>query len=132
MKNKNKLKAELLNYALDKIKDGVCDDCYMCDVANEIFNSDYYIIGHYYAEQWIIENFESVFTAIQDVFEYELENFGEICTKEINAESICNMLVYIHGCEFLDPLLSDLDDRLTEATTAQLIEVIEKELTNEL
>ena len=46
---------ELKQHAIDYIKDNE-PTCYGCDLHNEIFNSDYYIIGHYQAEQWLVKN----------------------------------------------------------------------------
>jgi hypothetical protein len=90
---------ELINFAIDHIKD--CQpSCYGCDLHNEIFNSDYYIIGRYEAEQWLTNN-GGVFHNIDLVKEYEQSNFGEVNTDLSEPEHIVNMVVYILGEEVL-------------------------------
>ena len=42
---------------------------YGCDLHNEIFNTDYYIIGTYQAKEWLADY---TFDAIADINEYEM------------------------------------------------------------
>ena len=56
---------ELVQHAIDYLKDNQ-PSCYGCDLHSEIFNSDYYIIGRYQAEQWLTKNI-GVFTAIDEI-----------------------------------------------------------------
>lgn len=72
---------------------------YYCDLHNEVFNSDYYIIGTYQAEEALEEY--GVFDAIGRVREYEIENFGEVHTDLSSPERLANMLYYILGEEFM-------------------------------
>src|SRR5690606_39349225 len=51
---------------------------YYCDLHNEVFNSDYYIIGTEQAKEVLREY--DVFKAIEKVTEYEKDNYGEIYT----------------------------------------------------
>jgi hypothetical protein len=87
---------EIAQDAIDKLNDGIGSNCYGCDLHNELFNTDYYIIGYYQAEQWLIKN-GGVFRNIQTVQDYEKDNFGEINTDIGSSEGVVNMVVYIAG-----------------------------------
>ena len=90
---------EILSYAIDRLKDlgtGTNAD----DLHNEIFNTDYFIIGYYQAEQFLKK--VGIFKAIEVVKEYEENNFGEVNTDFSSSEKVCNMYVYIIGEEILN------------------------------
>ena len=91
---------ELVQHAIDHLTDNQ-PNCYGCDLHNEIFNSDYYIIGRYKAEQWLVKHI-GIFNAIDEIKEYEEGNFGEVNTDLSEAEKVVNMLVYIIGEEILN------------------------------
>ncbi len=96
---------------LDALNDGRIDEQMIADnkIHNEVFNTDYFIIGYYQADKWIRENFNSTFEAIDIVRQYEVDNFGEFNT-EINSEKIANMLSYICGEIVLHNELCNFDD----------------------
>lgn len=97
--NKNSIKTELKQYIQDTIKD---IDCHDEDLHHELFNTDYYIIGYYQAEQWLKEHDISIFEAIEFVQDYERENFGDDAVRTYdNAEKLVNMIVYIIGEELI-------------------------------
>ena len=75
---------------------------YYCDLHNETFNTDYYIIGTYEAEQ-ALEQY-GTFEAIRKIQEYENDNFGEVLTDLSDPEKISNMLYYIIGNEAIQEL----------------------------
>ena len=120
---------ELVQHAIDYLKDNQTN-CYGCDLHNEIFNSDYYIIGRYQAEQWLTKNI-GVFTAIDEIKYYEESNFGEVNTDLSEAEKVVNMLVYIIGEEILgesetlrDNWDNHLDDEAREGIINDLTELL--------
>ena len=76
---------------LDMVKDG--------DLHNEIFNTDYYIIGTYEAKQWLGDQ---AFDIIGIIKEYEEDNFGEVTTELDNPEKVVNMYVYIVGEDLIN------------------------------
>lgn len=88
---------------LHVIKDGISDfeNTEVEELANNLFNSDYYIIGYYQCEQWLKNHNISAFDAIADCMEYEKDQFGESYLKpeDINSEKIVNLLVYFYGME---------------------------------
>ena len=64
------------------------------ELHNEIFNTDYYIIGTYKAKKWLSDK---AFDVIEFIKEYEQDNFGEVYTDLSNPEKVVNMYVYIIG-----------------------------------
>lgn len=72
---------------------------YYCDLHNEVFNTDYYIIGTYEAKEALREY--DVFDAIELVQTYEKEQFGEIYTDLSDPEKLINMVYYIIGYEVI-------------------------------
>ena len=64
------------------------------EVHQQAFNNDYYIIGTYRAVQWLGDE---VFNIINFIKEYEMDNFGEVCTDFSSAEAVVNMYTYIIG-----------------------------------
>lgn len=79
------------------------------DLHNDVFDSDYYIIGTYQAEK-ALEQY-GVFSALGEIQEYEKNNFGEVYTDLSDAEKVANMLWYIIGEQTMVELgLYDLDN----------------------
>ena len=91
------------NEALEDIKEILESyNGYYSDLLNEVFNTDYYIIGTYEAEQ-ALEQY-GTFKAIRKIQEYENDNFGEVLTDLSDPEKIANMLSYIIGEEAIQEL----------------------------
>ena len=104
---------ELKEYAIDTINDmknvatpseiNEINQMEMCDLHQEIFNTDYYIIGYYKCEQWLKNHDVSVFDGIKFCQDYERDNFGDDAVRSYdNAEMLVNMIVYIIGEEVLN------------------------------
>ena len=102
---RNSIYQELLKHVINTIKDQELND--FEELHYYAFNEDYYIIGHYQAEQWLKKHDVSAWEAINAVIKWEQDGLGEVCLKleDINAEKIVNLYVYILGLE----LLSDFD-----------------------
>lgn len=75
---------------------------YYCDLHNEVFNTDYYIIGTCVAKEALREY--DVFEAVELVQNYEKDNFGEIYTDLSDPEKLINMVYYIIG----DAVIGDM------------------------
>ena len=91
------------NEALEDIKNTLENyNGYYCDLHNEVFNTDYYIIGTYEAEK-ALEQY-GTFEAIRKIQEYENDNYGEVLTDLSDPEKISNMLYYIIGEEAIQEL----------------------------
>jgi len=118
---------EIVNYALNGM-DNVNAGTYGCDLHNELFNTDYFIIGYYNAEQWLIKN-PGIFAAIEEIKEYEQDNFGQVSTDLSSSEKVVNMYAYIKGAELLNDcptLINKWDDKLSDEDIA----AIKEELNN--
>ena len=115
--------AAIAQTAIDKLNDGIGNNVTGADLHNELFNTDYFIIGRFQAEQWLIAN-TGVFNAIGIITDYEKDNFGEIMTDLSESEKVCNMIVYIAGEEVLNEsktLQKHWDEQLTERNIRHII-----------
>ena len=75
---------DILCYAINNLEN-TNEGLYGCDLHNELFNTDYFIIGRYEAEQWLIKNV-GIFSAIDTIKEYEEFNFGDVKTDLTESE----------------------------------------------
>ena len=113
----------IVNHAIDKMTDYSIAGTYGCDLHNELFNQDYFIVYNSRAIEWLKECSIDAFEAIDEVFQYEKDNFGEVNT-EVNPEAIVNMYAYIAGEAVLseiDTLQNKWNDRLTEKDCKKII-----------
>lgn len=121
------------NEALEDIKEALESyNGYYCDLHNEVFNTDYYIIGTYEAEK-ALEQY-GTFEAIRKIQEYENNNFGEVLTDLSDPEKISNMLYYIIGEEAIQELYEyseAFSENENDCATAENNELIIKDI-NEL
>ena len=86
-------------------------DSYVSDLHNEVFNTNYYIVGRYQAKQWMGGD---AFDMIGDVVEYEKGNFGELHTDLSDPESVVNMWVYVQGWEIIHECYETVRDELCD------------------
>ena len=106
MNNKEKeMREEAKAAIIEALEDGYTG--YYCDLHNEVFNTDYYIIGTYRAKEALREY--DVFEAIEKVQTYEENNFGEVYTDLSDPERLINMLYYIIGEEVLFEMMDGVD-----------------------
>lgn len=113
----------IVNHAIDKMSDYSRAGIYGCDLHNDLFNQDYFIVYHSRAIQWLKECDIDTFDAIDEVFQYEKDNFGEVNT-EVNPEAIVNMYAYIAGEAILseiDTLQNRWNENLTEKDCKKII-----------
>ena len=122
------MRKEAREAIIETLKDGYSG--YYCDLHNEVFNTDYYIIGTYKAKEALKEY--DVFNAIEKVQTYEKENFGEIYTDLSNPEKLVNMLYYIIGDEVLSEMMDGVEafnenwnNIATEETNIEILKAIE-------
>ena len=88
---------------------------YYCDLHNEVFNTDYYIVGRQEAKD-ALEDY-GVFDAIELVQKYEDDNFGERYTDLSDPEKLINMVYYIIGDEVMAEVCEKsktIDDKWNE------------------
>ena len=98
------------------------------DVFNDLFNSDYYIIGYRKAEDALKEY--GVFKALEEVQEFDVENFGHWDTDYTDPEKIANTLEYIHASEYMNDMVNraglDMSDETTTENVGELIETLKE------
>ena len=129
MGKKQEMREEAKAAIIQALQDGFTG--YYCDLHNEVFNTGYYIIGTYRAEQLLDEY--GVWDAINKVQAYEIDNFGEMYTDLSNPEQVANTLYYIIGEEVLYEMMEGIDafhdnwnNKATEETNAEILKAIEE------
>lgn len=123
------MKQEAISAVIDRLGDGYSG--YYCDLHNEVFNTDYYIIGTYQAKEELKEY--DVFEAIELVQKYEQDNFGEVNTDLSDPEKLINMVYYIIGEEVISEIESMLDvwnNESTDETNDIIISELKTKLTD--
>lgn len=127
-KKHEEMKQEAIADIIEALENGF--DGYYCDLHNEVFNTDYYIIGTYEARKILTEY--DVFEAVDLVQTYEKEQFGEIYTDLSNPERLLNMVYYIIGDEVIGEMYeieafeNGWNDRADEETNAVIIEAMKE------
>lgn len=124
----NEMKKEAIEAIIEALEDGYSG--YYCDLHNEVFNTDYYIIGTHAAKEALREY--DVFDAIELVQTYEKDNFGEVYTDLSNPEKLINMVYYIIGDEVIGEMYEieafndNWNDRADEETNAIILEAMKE------
>lgn len=103
---------------------------YYCDLHNEVFNTDYYIIGTYQAKEALREY--DVFDAIELVQTFEREQFGEVLTDLSNPEKLINMVYYIIGDEVIGEMydIEAFNDAWNDEADEETNDIIIKAMVN--
>jgi hypothetical protein len=123
------INSEIVNHAIDNMVN-INEGINACDLHSKLFNEDYFIVGYYKAEQFLI-NGPGIFNAIEEIKEYEKSNFGEVNTDFSSSEKVANMYAYIQGEELLNncpTVQKKWDKELTKLD----IKKITKELKNQI
>ena len=126
----NEKHAEMKQEAIESIME-VLENCYSgyyCDLHNEVFNTDWYIIGTEMAKDALREY--DVFEAIELVQEYEKHNFGEVYTDMGNPEKLINMVYYIIGDEVIGEMneIAAFNDNWNELSDEETNAIILEEM----
>ena len=124
----DEMRREAIADIIETLEGGYSD--YYCDLHNEVFNTDYYIIGTWQAKEALNEY--GVFDAIETVQDYEKSNFGEVYTDVTSPEALVNMLYYIIGEEIIGDMYdiaafannwnNDADEETNAAIVSELNE----------
>lgn len=130
-KKDQEMRREAREAIIETLQDGYSG--YYCDLHNEVFNTNYYIIGTYEAKEALKEY--DVFDAIEKVQTYEKENFGGVYTDLSNPEKLVNMIYYIIGEEVLYEIMDGVEawnnnwnNIATDETNAAILKAIEEEV----
>lgn len=127
----NKKHEEMKQEAIEDIMERLENyNGYYCDLHNDVFNTDYYIIGTYQAEKEL--EAYGVFEAIRLVQRYEMEQFGEVNTDLSEPEQVINMVYYIIGDEVIGEMynIPEFDDNWNnvadDETNKKIVEGMKK------
>ena len=105
----DEIKNELLDYVENNdliLADALQDD----DLHFNVYNSDYFIIGYYNAEQWLIKDDRNyTFEVLGYVQEQSEEMFGTI-EKITDAERLVNLYAYWLGYEVIAELQAEQEE----------------------
>ena len=128
-KKEEAMRKEARAAIIEALQDGYSG--YYCDLHNEVFNTDYYIIGTHEAKQALAEY--GIWDAIKKVQTYEKENFGEIYTDLSDPEKLVNMLYYIIGEEVIFEMMDDIEalsenwnNEADEETNAEILKILRR------
>jgi hypothetical protein len=105
MNKEQEMREEAREAIIEALQEGYSG--YYCDLHNEVFNTDYYIIGTHESKK-VLEEY-GVFDALEKIQEYEKDTFGEINTDLSDPEKVVNMLYYIIGEEELFQLVEEVE-----------------------
>lgn len=123
---KNFTRKEAIESIIETLENGY--NGYYCDLHNEVFNTDYYIIGTYEAKEALKQY--DVFKAIEKVQEYEKDNFGENYTDISDPEKLANMLYYIIGDDAIAEMynIKEFNDNWDNVADEETNAIIVKQL----
>lgn len=123
MATKESMRQEAISDIISCLEDGYTG--YYADLHHEVFNTDYYVLGYKNAVD-VLEEY-GVFDAIEEVMEYEKDNFGEVYTEVWDPEKLANMLYYVIGEEVIGemydiPIFEEMwNDEATEESNQEII-----------
>lgn len=128
-KKELKMREEAREAIIEALRNGYTG--YYCDLHNEVFNTNYYIIGTYEAKKALEEY--GVFDAIEKVQTYEENIFDKVYTDLSDPEKLINMLYYIIGEEVLYEMMNGIEawednwnNLATEETNTEILKAIEE------
>ena len=116
---------KIRNLIKDEIKDNIMDyeNVYGCDLAYEMYNNDYYIIGTYKAKQFLKEYFDDMCECLE---QYQ-EEVGEVYKDITDPEKVASLLALFVAQDVLSES-KVLDDKWNEALEESDLEQIKEEL----
>lgn len=117
------IKKELAHEIVDYIENEGIQDYYLCDIANYLYNTDYYIIGIYQAKQWL----KKYFFDMLEVIEYFEEELGTVL-KVTDVEDLATTVAYTVAENILNNVFYDLDLDVDEMATEEEEELIKNKL----
>ena len=85
------IKKELACEMIDYIENYGIEDMYLSDIAHELYNNDYYIIGIYQAKEWLKKYFDDMLETIEYWEEETGESYGQMIT---DVENLATLVAY--------------------------------------
>ena len=114
-----KIKNEIAEYIFESLDQYTYMDLPSADALvdmlhQELFNSEYYLIGYYACEEWLKDHDISVFEA-----QNYCHNHSDIASRFNNAEELVNELVYWVSLETLYELQEKIYDTFNTLKNSQ-------------
>jgi hypothetical protein len=85
------IKKELACKMIEYIENYGIQDMYLCDIASELYNNDYYIIGIYQAKEWLKKYFDDMLETIEYWEDETGEPYGQMITQ---VEKLATLVAY--------------------------------------
>ena len=85
------IKKELACEMIDYIENYGIQDMYLGDIAHELYNTDYYIIGIYQAKEWLKKYFDDMLETIEYWGEETGESYGQMIT---DVKKLATLVAY--------------------------------------
>lgn len=120
------IKKEIANEMYDSFKNyESIQDMYLCDIANEFYNNDYYIIGIYQAKEWLKKYFDDMLETIEYWEDATGEQYGQMIT---DVEKLATLVAYTVAdtilYEVYEYLGYDSNDVCTDMMEMEIIETL--------
>ena len=122
----SEIKKEIANEMYVSFKDyESIQDMYLCDIASEYYNNNYYIIGIYQAKEWLKKYFDDML----EVIEYWEDETGEQYGQMIkDVEKLATLVAYTVAdtilYEVYEYLGYDSNDICTDMMEMEIIETL--------
>lgn len=122
----SEIKKEIASEMYDSFKNyESIQDIYLCDISNEFYNNDYYIIGIYQAKEWLKKYFDDMLDTIEYWEDETGETYGHMIT---DVEKLATLVAYTVAdtilYEVYDYLGYDSDDICTDMMEMEIIETL--------
>ena len=122
------IKKEIANEMIDYIENYGIQDMYLCDIATELYNNDYYMIGIYQCKEWLKKYFDDMLETI----EYWEDETGEPYSKMItNVEELATLVAYTVADTILYEIYDCADLNNNEFCDKETEQIIYQYLLNE-
>ena len=100
------IRKEIACEMVEYIKNYGIEDMYLCDIASELYDTDYYMIGIYQCKEWLKEHFDDMLTTIEYWEDETGEPYGQMITE---VERLATLVVYTVADNVLYEVLDDLE-----------------------
>ena len=122
----SEIKKEIANEMFISFKDyESIQDMYLCDIANEFYNNDYYIIGIYQSKEWLKKYFDDMLEVIEYWEDETGEQYGQMIT---DVEKLATLVAYTVADSILyevyEYLGYDSDEICTDMMEMEIIETL--------
>ena len=122
----SEIKKEIANEMFISFKDyESIQDMYLCDIANEFYNNDYYIIGIYQSKEWLKKYFDDMLEVIEYWEDETGEQYGQMIT---DVEKLATLVAYTVAdtilYEVYEYLGYDSNDICTDMMEMEIIETL--------